>query len=406
MLSSIPGVSSGGLQAPMSLALATLIYEWRRYMAAVVALAFSGLLVLAFVGMFMGIGKGFTAQIDRSRADIMVLGPGATALFNGGPSGLPRRLMPVVIGHPEVVEVATMDSSGGRFQNIIPPEEQLNAPPGGPTNRKMEFVQVRVIDAAPGRVTVPTDYSDELVETLRQPYAVAVDETALGRLGVKLGDKAIYNGKTITIAAVTTGYPNMMNATIVMSRDSLGMLGEADSGPRVSPLMVKIADPARAEIVAAQLNKLGDGKFRAWTRQELADANESALFKEQFISVILIFAVIMGAVIGIAITWQTLRGAIMANIKEFASLRALGVSMGSLRVIVMELSFWVGVVGICMSGVLTWAVSGLASLGGLPMAFPLPIVTAIALFLLLIAMLSGLLSLGVLKNSQPADLLR
>jgi len=99
----------------MSLALATLIYEWRRYMAAVVALAFSGLLVLAFVGMFMGIGKAFTAQIDRARADIMVLGPGATALFNGGPSGLPRRLMGTVYRHPEVVQVAPLDGSGGRF---------------------------------------------------------------------------------------------------------------------------------------------------------------------------------------------------------------------------------------------------------------------------------------------------
>ena len=48
----------------------------------------------------------------------------------------------------------------------------------------------------------------------------------------------------------------------------------------------------------------------------------------------------------------------------------------------------------------------LASAGGLPMAFPAPIVIAISIFLLIIAMLSGLLSLGVLKNSQPADLLR
>ena len=39
----------------MSLALATLIYEWRRYLAAVVALAFSGLLVLGTVGIFTGI---------------------------------------------------------------------------------------------------------------------------------------------------------------------------------------------------------------------------------------------------------------------------------------------------------------------------------------------------------------
>jgi len=107
----------------MSLALSTLLYEWRRYMAAVVALAFSGLLVLAQVGMFVGIGKGFTAQIDRARADIMVLGPGAKALF-GGPSGLPRRMIPLVYSHPEVTQVAPLDGSGGRFQNILSPEQQ------------------------------------------------------------------------------------------------------------------------------------------------------------------------------------------------------------------------------------------------------------------------------------------
>jgi len=400
----------------MSLALATLLYEWRRYMAAVVALAFSGLLVLAFLGMFMGIGKAFTAQIDRARADIMVLGPGATALFNGGPSGLPRRMIPLVYSHPEVLQVAPLDGSGGRFQNILSPEQIAKAEArakkagkgkgGGGGGRKTEFVNVTVIDAIPGYVTVPTDYTDSMIEALRQPYTVAVDQTALARLGVKKGDKALYNGKTVTVAVVTTGYPNMMQASLVMSRDTLRMLGEADTGQRVGPLMVKIADPARAELVAAQLNAKADGKFRAWTRQELADANSNSMLKESFISIILVFALIMGAVIGMAITWQTLRGAIMANIKEFASLRALGVSMGSLRGIVMELSFWVGVAGILMSGVFTWLVSTLAAMGGLPMSFPLPMVGAIAFFLLVIAILSGLLSLGILKKSQPADLLR
>ena len=402
----------------MSLALATLLYEWRRYMAAVVALAFSGLLVLAQVGMFVGIGKGFTAQIDRARADIMVLGPGAKALF-GGPSGLPRRMIPLVYSHPEVTQVAPLDGSGGRFQNILSPEEQAKidartkaAAKGGKQaggeggGRKTEFVNVTVIDAIPGYVTVPTDYTQAMVEALRQPYAVAVDQTALKRLGVKKGDKAIYNGRTITIAVVTTGYPNIIQPTLVMSRDTLRMLGEADTGPRVAPLMVEIRDPARAEIVAAQLNKKGDGKFRAWTRQELADANSSAMLDDQIIGIMLGFSAFLGLLIGVAITWQTLRGAIMANIKEFASLRALGVSMGDLRNIVMELSFWVGIVGVGAAGVLTWLVAMLATAGGVPMAFPPIIVAIVAVFLVIIAMLSGFLSLGVLKNSQPADLLR
>jgi putative ABC transport system permease protein len=402
----------------MSLALATLLYEWRRYMAAVVALAFSGLLVLAQVGMFVGIGKGFTAQIDRARADIMVLGPGAKALF-GGPSGLPRRMIPLVYSHPEVTQVAPLDGSGGRFQNILSPEEQAKIEArtkaaaaggkkggGGGGGRKTEFVNVTVIDAIPGYVTVPTDYSQSMVEALRRPYAVAVDQTALKRLGVKKGDKALYNGKTITIAVVTTGYPNIIQPTLVMSRDTLRMLGEADTGQRVGPLMVEIRDPARAEIVAAQLNKKGDGKFRAWTRQELADANSGAMLDDQIIGIMLGFSAFLGLLIGVAITWQTLRGAIMANIKEFASLRALGVSMGDLRNIVMELSFWVGIAGVFAAGLLTWLVTLLATAGGVPMYFPPILIVVVAVFLVIIAVLSGFLSLGILKNSQPADLLR
>lgn len=383
-------------------------------MAAVVALAFSGLLILAQVGIFVGIGKGFTAQIDRARADIMVLGPGAKALF-GGPSGLPRRMIPLVYSHPEVTQVAPLDGSGGRFQNILSPEQQAKeearaktkgkGKPGG-SARKSEFVNVTVIDAIPGYVTVPTDYTQSMIEALRRPYAIAVDETALKRLGVKKGDKALYNGKTVYVAVVTKGYPNIIQPTLVMSRDTLRMLGEADTGQRVGPLMVEIQDPSRAEIVAAQLNKKGDGKFRAWTRQELADANSGAMLDDQIIGIILGFSAFLGLLIGVIITWQTLRGAIMANIKEFASLRALGVSMGDLRNIVMELSFWVGIVGVLAAGLLTWLVSLIAVAGGVPMYFPPTLIGIVAVFLVVIAMLSGFLSLGILKNSQPADLLR
>ena len=380
----------------MSLALSTLLYEWRRYMAAIVALAFSGLLVLAQVGMFMGIGKAFTATIDRASADVMVLAPGATGLFNGGPSGVPRRIMPVVQSHPDIVAVADLDGSGGRWQNVVE----------GDAPRKTEFVQVSIIDAVPGAVTVPTDYSPDLVEALRQPFGVAIDETALGRLGVKLGDKAIYNGKTVRVVAVTRGYPNMMQAGVVMSRDTLRMLGEASTGDRVGPLMVGIRPGANSDRVVAQLNAQSRGQFKAWTRAELGEANQAAMFKESFIVIMLGFSLFLGILIGVAITWQTLRGAIMANIKEFASLRALGVSMGSLRAIVMELSFWVGIAGIFAAGLLTWGVSLLAQMGGLTMAFPIPMVAGVCIMLLVIALASGFLSLGVLKKSQPADLLR
>lgn len=391
----------------MSLALSTLLYEWRRYMAAVMALALSGLLVLAMTGVFIGIGKGFTAQIERSRADIMVLQPGAKSMVNG-PSGVPRRFIPQIYRHTEVTEVRPLAGAGGSFQSIKNYDPTMSAAErarqGAP---RQQFVATRIIDTTPGAVTIPTDYSEDLIEALRQPYAVAIDETALKPLGVKLGDKALYNGQTVTVAAVTRGYPNMMQSTIVMSRDTLRMLGQTnDSSPQVGPLMVALRDPARAEIVAAQLNEMGNGQYKAWTRQQLADANANAMFEEGILVIIIGGCVVLGTIIGVAITWQTLRGAIMANIKEFASLRALGVGMGSLNRIVIELSFWVGCIGVIAAIALTWLVGLLAAANAVIIALPPILLIVVGGGLIVIAMLSGILSLGILKNSQPADLLR
>jgi putative ABC transport system permease protein len=390
----------------MSLALSTLLYEWRRYMAAVMALALSGLLVMAMTGVFIGIGKGFTAQIERSRADVIVMQPGAKSLF-GGPSGVPRRFQPLVYNHPDVAEVQPFDMAGGSFQSVKDVDPTMSqAERARQGAAKMNFVQAQIIDTTPDAVTIPVDYSQQLVDALRQPYTVAIDETSLPKLGVKLGDKALYNGQTVTVVGVLRGYPNMMQPSIVMSRDTLRMVGQADTGPRVGPLMVKLKNPARAEAVAAQLNAMGDGQWKAWTRQQLADANAGAMFEEGILLIIIAGCVVLGTIIGVAITWQTLRGAIMANIKEFASLRALGVGMGSLRRIVMELSFWVGVVGTGAAVLLTWLLSLLAAAGAVIIALPPILIIVVGGGLVIIAMLSGLLSMGILKNSQPADLLR
>ena len=380
----------------MSLALATLIYEWRRYLAAVIALAFSGLLILAQVGMFTGIVQAATATIDRSRAELMVLPAKSESLINSGSNGLPRRLLPQMYLHPEVVSVAAMDGGGGRWMNT--PEEG--------EKQVTQFVQVDVVDPVPGAVTLPVDYPEEVRIALLEPYAAVIDRSSQARMGVTLNDQATLNGKTVNIRAFIDGYPSINQPSVVVSRDTLRLLGMADDGEKVGPLMVQIKDPARAEIVRDQLNAVAEGRYRAWTRPELAQANEGALMKEQIIGIMLGFSVFLGFLIGVGITSQTLRGAIMANIKEFASLRALGVSMGALRLIVLELSFWVGVVGLAATAVFTFLVSLLAKSAGLPMGFPLGWVVGVAILLLLISLASGLMSLGVLKKSQPADLLR
>ena len=379
----------------MSLALATLIYEWRRYLAAVIALAVAGLLVLAMTGMFMGMSKSFTATIDRSPAEVMILPPDVDSFFSNS-AGEPRRIIPEIYQHPGVTEVRALNMSFAMWANF----------PADGQPAKGDGVQVIIVDPVRGAINLPGDFSDEIITSLQEPYAVIVDHSSLGKLGVQLGDKAKMNGNTVWVRGLTTGYPSMFNAMVFVSLQTAKLLHLYDDGPRVGALMVKIKNQGHADQVAAELNVLAKGQYKAWSREALSIASQKSMLKEGGIVVMIGFAVVVGAFIGVVITWQTLQGAILANIKEFASLRALGVSMKSLRLIVMELSLWVGFAGLVLTAGLTGVVSVLARVFGVPMDFPLFIDVPVAITLLAIAILSGALSLGILKRSQPADLLR
>lgn len=378
----------------MSLAFSTLIYEWRRYFGAVIALAVAGLLVLAMTGLFVGLSDSFTATVDRSPAQVMVLPPKAENLF--GDDTQPRRIIPEIYEHSDVLDVKPLNMSFGGWSNF--PKDNQPA--------KNDGVQIMIIDPEKGSVTLPSDFNDRVVEALREPFAVVVDRSNLAKLGVQVGDKAKINGRTVWVRAVIEGYPSIFSSMVFMSHQTAKLLALVNDGPRVGPLVVRIKASANAARVAAELNVLGKGQFKAWSREDLSDVSQKAMLKDGGIAVMLGFAVVVGIFIGIVITWQTLQGAIMANIKEFASLRALGISMGSLRLIILELSAWVGFAGLLMTGILTGIVWVLAKSFGVPMDFPLFVDVPVGVALLIIALLSGVFSLGVLKKSQPADLLR
>lgn len=377
----------------MSLALSTLMYEWRRYMAAAISLALAGVLMLVLSSFLLGMLNTMTVSIDRSRAEIVVMQADSMSFGPSGAGGaLPRRVLPLIYQHPDVVEVQDLPGSSGQFY--------------GPGATEADFVAIKVIDPSPNAVTLPSDFTEETAKALSAPFNIAVDKSALAQLGVKLGDKASLNGRTVHVAAIIEGYAGMMGlANIAMSRQTLRLMGMANDN-QLGSLMVRIKNPSDAERVRNELNAMANGQYRAWTKDELHDTIVRGMNSQGPIIVAVMFLTVIGAIIGIVITWQTLRGAILANIKEFASLRALGVSMGSLRRVVMELSLWVGVFGVALSGVTMMGIMALASSNNVPMGYDIGTLVQTGFFLLAIAIVSGALTLGALKKGDPADLLK
>jgi putative ABC transport system permease protein len=381
----------------MSLALSTLLYEWRRYMAAVVALAFSGVMVLVMLGLFTGIIHSDFATTERSRADIFILPVKVASMVNSN-SSLPARVQPQIFLNPHVVEVRSLEETFGSWVNAS----------GQGGKQVQKFVNVWAVDPLPNAVTLPVDYTEDQRIALMEPGAIAVDASNLVSLGVKLGDKASVNGHAVHVRAILHNYQSMEQPTIVASRDTVRQLSRGGGDPNgdTGPLMVHIDNPLLATTVRDQLNASAHGAYRAWTRVEFNQANENAVMSEQIIGVLLIFLTIMAVLIGVGITSQTLRGAILSNIREFASLRALGISMASLRWIVVELSMWAGVAGIGLAGLITWLATLAAASAGLPLVIRPEPALLICMMLMMIAVISGAMAMGVLKHSQPADLLR
>lgn len=380
----------------MSLALSTLLFEWRRYLAAIIALALAGVLMLALGAMFIGIMNSFTVTIDKSRAELIILSPRAEASGGpgGGPGPLPKRVVPLIYRHPDVVEVQDLPDDFGRFI--------------GPGQPSPSMVNIMIIDTSPNGVTLPEDFTDEMRRAIEAPYAVGIDVSAMKQLGVKLGDQAVLNGRTVRVALIMDGYANSQLANLVMSRQTQRLMGRAND-EQLGLLMVRVKNNGTMkdiERIRDELNAMSNGLYRAWTKPELTASTTREMMQEGFIVILMTFMSAIGFIIGVVITWQTLRGAILANIKEFASLRALGVSISQLRGVVMELSMWVGFLGIAAAALLMVGIAMLARMVNLPMGFDIGSVIQTGILLLAIAIGSGVLTLGALKKGEPADLLK
>jgi putative ABC transport system permease protein len=298
--------------------------------------------------------------------------------------------------HPEVAAVDTWEINIAEWTNIPKAgEEQVRT-----------YARVAMVDPAPGSVTLPTDFPEAVRRALEAPMAVVVDASSLKKLGVAVGDPVILRGQTLQVVATVTGYANIEIPTAFVSRDTLIRLRMLTSGDRSGLLLLKLKHPERAAEVRDFLNAQANGEYRAWLPKDLSEANGAEFMQEQVVGILLGFSLVLALLIGIGITSQTLRGAVASNIREFASLRALGVSMGTLRGVVVELAFWVGIAGLLVTALLMGCVLAAARLNSIAMSLPLAYVGEVAVLLMAIALVSGFLSLGALSRSQPAELLR
>lgn len=373
-----------------SLALKSLIYEWRRFAPAMVAVAFSGLLVLLQAGIILGIFSLSSQYVTRSGADLWIGYPGVQSLDLGRPLSGPAEVFSLMNPHVTRLEPFLWGSGEWRTRS-----------------RGMVNVYVVGIDTRPDGMALSDALTPVQRTTLTEPDAVLVDAADLYKLQVEVGDTAEINGRFVRVVGVTEGLRALGGVNVIASLATTRRLDPA-AGPngRVAYLLAKLDDPASGAEVAAALNIGGAGRgFEALTTTAFARRTTLYWLVESGAGVAFIFGSVVAILVAGVITSQTLSAAVAGSIREYAALRALGFSMSALRRIVVAQSAWVGAAGLAVAGVLTLLLVLAAGAGAVPIVLTIPMILVAGGLVMLTALGSGALALRRVAQADPAVLL-
>lgn len=371
----------------VSIARRTLIYDWRRYAAAVAALGLSGLLMLAQVGLLFGQFASFTVTLRQSNADLIVTSAESNS-FDAS-MDIPERYVGRFWVDPAVQAVDRYGQFGGDWRK-------------GSRRIVVLGVPLSLDPASPTRIqSIPQN----LMVALAEPGTVLVDEADARKLGItRIGDTAEINRQRVRVVGFTTGFRSAWGAFVFASQATARLLGDDDQS---NPLyLIQVRNPQEAEATRDRLNENSlQAPYKVWSKVELIQRSEMAWLLDSGAGASFGFSAFVAFLVGIGVTSQTLRGAVLAQLKELASLRALGVPAVHLRGIVVEQAFWVGLVGIIVmllgAGTLQIVAAGLK----VAIAYPWPAIAICCLFLLIVALLSGVHAVRTLYRSNPAELL-
>ena len=370
----------------MSYALQTLWHERARFFPGVLAVAFSALLIALQCGLLLGLFSITSIPIDESGAHLWVGYPDVSSVDLGRP--IPEAWQSY-LAMPEVVAVEPYMQGFGYWDK----------PTGG-----MELCLVIGTRLGPEAFGPITQLTPEHRALLALPGSVVIDEGEFARLGItKIGDTTEVVGKRVRVVGTVRGLRSLAGPYVFCSLDTAkSMLRPAPD--QATFLLAKCRTPEDAPIVVQRLAKYA-GKLSAMTAADFSLNSRWHWLTKTKAGVALGLAAILGLMVGAVVTYQTLRSATVASLKEYAVLRALGIPRGRMMLMVLAQSFWVGLAGILLSVPLIHLLAWVGNIGA-KVILPWWLWVGATSITMIVALLSGVLAVRTLRSVEPVALLR
>lgn len=364
--------------------------ERRRFLPAVLAVAFSDLLITVQVGLLLGALAVLSLPIDHSNADVWVGSPGVLSLELGYPIPDSWRSRLASIGEVAGTECYLYGFSYWR------------KPGGG--SEVCCVIGSRLQEGALGAIS---DLTPRMRTLLTEPGAVVIDESEKERLGVsEVGGLAEVAGYGVRVVGLVRGLKSVGPPFVFCSLRTASMLQPLfrDYPRHTMFLLARCRDPRDASEVARRLRQLPD--LSAFTREEFSVRTREYWATSTKAGIGMGFTAFLSLLVGMAITSQTLYAATVTSLREYAVLRALGIPRWRMAGLVMVQSLWVGLGGIALALPMIFVLAAGGEGADAQILLPPWLLWLGSGLTLAMALLSGLAALRSLRLVEPITLLR
>jgi putative ABC transport system permease protein len=367
-----------------TLAFRNLFHDRLRFVATVIGIVFSIVLVTVQMGLYLGFGRMVTTMIDHASADLWVM-PRGTKCFED-PSLLNTReryralaINGVVEAIPVVIGFADWRMASGATTPVFVIGSDLRS--GG---------------------LQPWDLVEGRIEALSSPKAVAVDRTYFDRLGISgIGATAEIRQQPVLVAAVTNGIRSFTTTPFVFMDVDRARAHTGVPAGKATYLIIRLSADADRDGVRRQLmSNIGD--VEVLTPAEFRERSRRFWLFGTGAGAALFAGALLGVIVGTVVVAQTLYASTKEHLNEFATLRAMGSSRGYIYKVIVCQALLSAIIGFAIAALIGDAVVRLTAATALPIVITSGLIAGLFLLTVTMCVASSIAAIVQVTRIDPA----
>lgn len=368
----------------ITLAFQNLFHDRLRFVATVIGIVFSIVLVTVQMGLYLGFGRTVTTMIDHTSADLWIM-PRGTKCFED-PSLLDTRkryralsINGVAEAIPVVIGYADWRMPNGATTPVFVIGSDLRS--GG----------LRPWNLVEGRI-----------EELSIPRTVAVDRSYFDRLGISgMGATAEIRQQFVRVAAVTNGIRSFTTTPYVFMDVNRARAHTGVPSDKATYLLVRLSPDADPDHVRSQLlSKISD--VEVLTAAEFRERSRTFWLFGTGAGAALFAGALLGVIVGTVIVAQTLYSSTKDHLNEFATLRAMGSSRRYIYNVIVCQALVSAVIGFCLAALIGAAIVRLTAATALPIVITPGLTVGLFLLTVIMCVASAIAAIVQVTRIDPA----